>query len=211
MALTSVGANPKMKPASKLSGTILLAIQLVMGLSSALPESRGQIRVERIFMPNHAYPSSFAVGLPGGMNFCFDPVRGALSYAWIGDFLDPSPARNGIGKFVDAAKLLGPVLYQESGNAPLRHGDVARAPVVRFSGYTLRADAIEFRYTVDGVGVREEIRGRVDRTALERQFRIEGGLAAKWWYVREGKPPLELKPDAAGVLRLAVPLGGAAP
>jgi hypothetical protein len=199
-----------MIPTNTLSRTLLLALQIVAGFSSPLV-SRGEVRVERIFMPNNAYPSSFAVGLPGEMNFCFDPVRGALSYAWTGGFIDPSPARNGIGKFVDPVKLLGPVVYQESGKAPLRRGDAVRMPVVRFTGYTLRADAIEFRYAVDGVAVREEIRGRADGTALERRLHIAGGGAAKWWYVQEGKPPFELKADADGVFQLEVPLGKATP
>lgn len=55
------------------------------------------MQIQRIFLPNGASPSSFAVGLPGGVNFCFDPVRGAVSYVWIGGFLDLTPARPGIG------------------------------------------------------------------------------------------------------------------
>lgn len=200
-----------MNPINTLSRTLLLAVQIAVGLSVAPLASLGEVRVERIFMPNNAYPSSFAVSLPGEINFCFDPMRGAVSYAWTGGFIDPSPARNGIGKFVEPVKLLGNVVYQESGRAPLRGGDAARVPVVRFTGYTLRADAIEFRYTVDGVAVREEIRGRADGRALERRLHIGSGGAAKWWYVQETRPPVELQADAAGVFRLDVPLGKATP
>src|SRR5687767_10599532 len=125
-----------------------------------------EVLVERIFMPLDASPSSFAVALPGGVNFCFDPVRGGVSYAWKGGFIDVTPARPGTGKFISPVKLLGPVVYQETGAAPLRRGDPARVPVVEFNGYTLRDDAIEFRYAVDGVLVREEIRANANRDAL---------------------------------------------
>lgn len=191
--------------------TFFLTLQIAAGVFGFTRVSRGEVQIERIFMPNNAYPSSFAIGLPGGINFCFDPVRGGVSYAWTGGFIDPSSARNGIGKFVDAVKLLGPVVYQESGRAPLRRGDISRVPVIGFSGYTLRADAVEFRYTVDGVAVREEIRARANGTALERRLHIEGSSDAKWWYVVEGKPPVELRPDAGGVFLVDVPLEKAAP
>lgn len=191
--------------------TFLLTLRITAGVLGLAADIRGEVQIERIFMPNHAYPSSFAIGLPGGVNFCFDPVRGGLSYAWTGGFIDPSSARNGIGKFVDAVKLLGPVVYQESGNAPLRRGDRSRAPVIGFSGYTLRADSVEFRYTVDGLPVREEIRARPGGKMLERRLRIEGSSDAKWWYVVEGKPPIELRPDATGGFLVEVPLEKGAP
>jgi hypothetical protein len=61
-------------------------------------------------MPLDASPSSFAIGLPGGVNFCFDPVRGGVSYAWKGGFVDLAPARPGPGKFINPVKLLAPVV-----------------------------------------------------------------------------------------------------
>ncbi|MEY4939672.1 MAG: hypothetical protein RIQ93_1407 [Verrucomicrobiota bacterium] len=191
--------------------TFLLTLQITAVVWGFASQSRGEVQIERIFMPNNAYPSSFAIGLPGGINFCFDPVRGGVSYVWTGGFIDPTSARNGIGKFVDAVKLLGPVVYQESGNAPLRRGDKSRAPVVGFSGYTLRVDSVEFRYTVDGAPVREEIRARPGAKGLERRLHIEGSSDAKWWYVAEGRTPVELRPDAGGIFLLEVPLEKGAP
>ena len=88
---------------------------------------RAEVLIERVFMPLDASPSSFAIGLPGGINFCFDPVRGGVSYAWRGEFLDLAPARPGAGKFINPAKLMGPVVYQETGLAPTRRGDPTRA------------------------------------------------------------------------------------
>ncbi len=183
----------------------LLILVLALGTSSL----RAEIQIERVFLPA-ASPSSFAIGLPGGVNFCFDPVRSAVTYAWTGGFLDLAPARPGPGKFIYPAKLLGPVAYQESGLAPLRRGDPAKIPVVEFTGYSLRGDSVEFRYTIDGVAVREEIRASPGGTGLTRRFTIEGGADAKWWHVIDGKPPAELKRETGGVFVLELPFAKAA-
>jgi hypothetical protein len=188
------------RPASNLRG-VGVAI-LVMALSAPL---FAEVQIERTFLPLNASPSSFAIGLPGGVNFCFDPVRGGVSYAWTGDFLDISSVRPGPGKFITAAKLPGPVVYRETGAAPLRRGDPARQPRVEFNGYSLREDAVEFRYTVDGVVVREEVRAAAGGNGLVLRFQIEGGTDAKWWHVTEGGPPVELKREAGGALLLEVP------
>jgi hypothetical protein len=172
---------------------------------------RAEVQIERIYMPLDASPSSFAIGLPGGVNICFDPVRGGVSYIWKGGFVDLTPARPGTGKFIHPVKLLGPVVYQETGFAPLRRGDPTRPPVVEFTGYTLRDDTVEFRYTIDGVPVREELRARADGSALTRRFKIEGGADATWWHVVDGKPPAELKREPNGAFVLEVPLAKSAP
>lgn len=172
---------------------------------------RAEVRIERIFMPLEAAPSSFAIGLPGGISFCFDPVRGGVSYVWTGGFADLAPARPGPGKFINAVRLPGPVVYQETGVAPLRRGDPARVPVVTFTGYALRDDAVEFRYTVDGVAVREEIRARADGAALVRRFRIAGGADASWWHVVDGRPAAALRRETDGSLVLELPLGKPTP
>lgn len=177
----------------------------------AAPASRAEVQIERLFLPHAASPSSFAIGLPGGINFCFDPVRAAVSYVWTGGFLDLTPARPGPGKFISAARLLGPLAYQETGFAPLRRGDPARAPAVEFTGYRLRDDAVEFRYTIDGTPVREVIRARADGTALVRRFQIEAGADAKWWHVAAGQPPMELRRERDGTFVLELPLAKPAP
>lgn len=185
-----------------------LALLLTAALASSAP---GEVQIERAFLPHGASPSSFAIGLPGGVNFCFDPVRASVSYIWTGAFLDLSATRPGPGKFIVPAKLLGPLTYQETGVAPLRRGDPARAPQVEFNGYSLRPDAVEFRYTIDGVPVREEIRVRSDGTALVRRLHLSAGTDARWWRVIEGQPATELKPDSTGALVLELPLRKAPP
>lgn len=177
-----------------------LALALMLLPSAA----RAEVRIERTWLPHDASPSSFAIGLPGGVNFCFDPVRCSVSYAWTGGFLDLATARPGPGKFISPAKLLGPVVYRETGAAPLRRGDPTRAPVVEFNGYTLRDDAVEFRYTIDGVPVRETIRARANGLGLTRRFQFEGGADAKWWHAADGKPATELARTANGALAIEV-------
>lgn len=200
------------RPAGPLRTPVpLFSLRLALALLTTPALTRAEVLIERTYLPHNASPSSFAIGLPGGIHFCFDPVRAAVSYAWTGDFLDLTPARPGAGKFIAAAKLLGPITYQETGDAPLRRGDPSRAPVIEFTGYSLRADAIEFRYTVDGTPVREEIKARADGAALIRRFHFSTGADAKWWHVTDGKPATELRRERDGSFTLELPLAKPAP
>jgi hypothetical protein len=185
------------------AGTARFALGLL--LAARLAPAHAEIQLERTFLPHGASPSSFAVGLPGDIHFCFDPVRGGVSYVWQGGFLDLTPVRPGPGKFIGAARLLGPLVYQESGHAPLRPDDPGRAPAVEFTGYTLHDDAIEFRYTVAGHRVREEIRAR-PAGGLLRRFTLAAGAPARWWHVVAGQPPRELPRAADGTLQLELEL-----
>jgi hypothetical protein len=163
------------------------------------PIARAEVRIERIIMPLDASPSSFAIGLPDGVNFCYDPVRGAVSYAWTGDFIDITSARPGPGgKFITPVKLMGPLFYREDGMVPLRRGDPGRVPVYEFKGYTLHDTGVEFRYTLDGFLVREFVRSRAGQLGLIRRFIVEGATDAKWWYVVDGKPATELPASTNG-------------
>ena len=170
-----------------------------------------EVRVERGYLPHGAAPSSFAVALPGGVNFCFDPVRCGVSYVWTGGFLDLAPMRPGPGKFMKPALLEGPVVHREEGPAPLRRGDPAKVPEVIFTGYTLRDEAIEFRYTVDGAPVREEVKVRTGGGALVRTVHFPSGNDARWWRVLDGRPPERLAPGADGKFTLESPLGKPVP
>lgn len=173
--------------------------------------ARGEVRVERGYLPHGAAPSSFAVALPGGVNFCFDPVRGGVSYVWTGGFLDLAPMRPGQGKFIQPAGLEGALVHREEGVAPLRRGDPAKVPEVIFTGYALRDDAIEFRYTVDGAAVHEEVRVKPGGGALVRTLHFPAGNDIRWWRVLDRRPPERLVPGADGKITLEIPLGKPAP
>ena len=101
-------------------------------LISVAGAARAEVQLERTFLPD-AHASSFAFGLPGGVNVCYDPVRGGVNYAWTGGFLDITNVRP-VNKLVKAAVPLGPIVYRETGAAPLRRGDALRPPDVEFKG-----------------------------------------------------------------------------
>lgn len=169
---------------------------LLFALVTALI-ARAEVQIERTILPFDAAPSSFAIGLPGGVNFCYDPVRGGVSYVWTGDFADISSVRPGAGaKYITPIKLNGPVVYRESGDFPLRRGDPTRVPVYEFKGYTLHDAGVEFRYTLDGLLVHEFVRAREGPGGgLIRRFVFEAAADAKWWYVVDGKPAMPLEPS----------------
>ncbi len=180
-------------------------------LAGLVASAAAEVKVERGHLPHGAAPSSFAVALPGGVNFCFDPVRGGVSYVWTGGFVDLEPMRPGPGKFIRPAGLGGPLVHREEGPAPLRRGDPAKVPEVIFTGYALRDDAIEFRYTVDGAAVLEEVRVKLGGGALVRVFHFPAGNDTRWWRVLDGRPPERLVPGADGKITLEIPLGKPAP
>ncbi len=164
-----------------------------------------EVQIERTMLPE-AHAGSFAFGLPGGVNVCYDPVRGGVNYIWTGGFIDLTNIRP-VNKLIKAADLLGPVVHREAGPAPLRRGDAARVPVLEFAGYTLRPGAVELRYTVDGVPVREELRAAPDGRALVRTFRFDRtGADSRWWFVVDGQPPRAVTPQADGTFVLTTPL-----
>ncbi len=170
----------------------------------------GEVLIERVMLPD-ARAGCFAFGLPGGVNFCYDPTRGGLNYAWTGGFIDLTDVRP-VNKLIKAATLLGPVVYRETGTSPLRRGDANRAPVVEFKGYTLRSASVELRYTVDGAPVAETISALPNAAGVRRTFRFDrAGADAPWSYVVEGRPALTLTKDATGSLILDVPFAAAKP
>jgi hypothetical protein len=170
----------------------------------------GEVLVERVMLPD-ARAGSFAFGLPGGVNVCYDPVRGGVNYAWTGGFLDVANVRP-VNKLIKPAVLLGPVVYRETGPAPLRRGEATREPVLEFRGYTLRAAFVELRYTVDGTPVAETITALPNAAGLKRTFRFDrSGEDAKWFYVVAGQPAAALTRDASGAFTIETLFGKAAP
>lgn len=195
-SLTEGGSQTRPTKNLRLVG---LAVVLILAASA-----RGEVQLERTHLP-HAHASSFAFGLPGGVNFCYDPVRGGVNYAWTGGFLDLANIRP-INKLTKAATPLGPIVYRETGAAPLRRGDVRRAPVVEFKGYSLRDTTVELRYTVDGTLVSETISALPNGAGLRRSFRVDRtGADASWFYAVEGRPASTLTSTASGVFTLDVP------
>jgi hypothetical protein len=181
----------------------------ILVVAWALSAARAEVQIERTIMPLDAAPSSFAIGLPGGVSFCFDPVNANLRYAWTGGFIDIAPVRPGMGKKISEVSLLGPMAYLDRNANPLRLGKPPHVPAIEFRGYTLADDAVEFRYTIDGVPVREEIRVRADGRALTRRFRVDPAGDRTWSWVLDN-PAVTVARQSADELVLDLALAPAA-
>lgn len=138
--------------------------------------------VQRGFLPD-ASPRSVAVGLPGGISYCFDAESASLRYAWSGGFLDMKPTWHERG--AAPPNLLGTRFFTAPAGAAWRLNESDSTVSPRFRGYELVQGLPVFRFTVAGT----EVRQRLDavngglRIRLERrsgtdplQFRVPAGL-----------------------------------
>lgn len=102
-------------------------------------------RVIRGSMPN-ASSKSIAVGLPGGLSYCFDAEACMVRYGWFGGFLDAGPDRgNGTGRGGQPNRPLGELFSVGAEAFPFSIGaDSPAMPV--FKGYTLTPQGPVFSY-----------------------------------------------------------------
>lgn len=153
----------------------------------ARPIPRDRAIVIRWDMPE-ATPASIAVGLPGGVSFCFDAGESRLRYAWRGGFVDMSRTlfqkKNPATNLTETAEIVGEIFFRE-GPFPLRIGDRDRIPQRRFRGYRLVDALPEFHYQVDGVDVFELIDRHDD--GLIRRFRIPAVDRPMWFVPAEAE------------------------
>lgn len=127
------------------------------------------LRVHRTWMPD-AYPSSFAVGFSNGLNFCFDPVRANVIYAWQGDYLDLDPTVN--GKVPRDAVIRGSTFHRSLEFSGFRRAEGTTPPEIRFRAFRVRQNVPEFDYEVDGIRVRESVQRAAAGNGLIRQFTL---------------------------------------
>ena len=139
----------------------------------SVPVPRNRAIVVRWDMPE-ATPAAIAVGLPGGISYCFDAGESRLRYAWRGGFVDLTRTlltkKNRETNLTETAQIVGDVFFRE-GRYPLRVGAEDRIPQRRFLGYRLVDSVPEFHYLVDGVSVHERITP-VEK-GIARRFRLE--------------------------------------
>lgn len=115
---------------------------------------------------------NIAVGIPGGFNFSFDPVRCRLVYVWFGGFLDFRPEATGRGG--NRVNILGSKRVVGTAALPLRIGDPQREPQsIRFHGY--RKEPVTgiptFLFQVDGVSVEQRVLSfGPDQVTIELSF-----------------------------------------
>jgi mono/diheme cytochrome c family protein len=192
-----------MEPAEAREKIDALWAALSMGERMPLPEGFAEVRTEpgseaqpipadrpiviRWDMPE-ATPSAFAVGLPGGVSYCFDAGESRLRYAWLGGYVDMTGTlyekRDPKTRLTRTADLVGEIFYRSEG-FPLRVGDANRIPQRRFRGYGLVEGSPEFHYQVDGIDVYETVRATEGKDGLIREFRIGRVEQAMWFLAKE--------------------------
>jgi len=123
----------------------------------------------RTFMPDCG-PAGIAVGLLNNQSYCWDAGSCRLRYAWSGGFIDMLDQWDGNGRKLP--HVIGDVYYRDAAGFPFRLGEANHQPAVRFKGYRMINRYPEFRYTIDGVEVRELIKDTPKGRGLVRQFSL---------------------------------------
>ncbi len=171
--------------------------------SEEMPVATDRAVVVRWDMPE-ATPAAIAVGLPGGVSYCFDAGAVRLRYAWLGGFVDLSPVlhhkKNKETNRTETARIVGDVFFRE-GPYPFRVGHREQIPQRRFRGYRLLDSVPEFHYEVDGVEIRELIQPIAG--GIVRRFRI-ARVSEPMWFVAPSHPGVRMRSTLPSS---AIPLG----
>lgn len=123
----------------------------------------------RLFMPD-SNVASVAIMLPGDLNLCWDAATCRPRYLWRGAGVDISAYWKGNGS--GRVKLVGEKMWSAGAEIPLRLSK-NKAPVVAFKGYALMQGYPEFRYTIDGVAVKELVKEHEDGKGLTSSFVVD--------------------------------------
>jgi azurin len=113
---------------------------------------------------------SIAVGMPGGISYCFDAERCFLRAAWSGDFINAEADWNRRGG--NGAKSLGEVFYKNDAQFPLGIVGVEGKP--DFRGYELQDGYPVFEYRLGDAEIRASIRPNADNSGLVQHFEVSG-------------------------------------
>jgi mono/diheme cytochrome c family protein len=135
----------------------------------------------RGFLPDSS-ARSIAVGLPGGLSYCFDAETCRLRYAWSGEFLNMTPTWHGRG--ASPPELRGTKFYVAPDLLPWRVGDKAALPALKFLGYALVNKVPEFRFTVNGVTVKQIVTSAPAGGLLAR-FELGERAQGAWFHAPE--------------------------
>lgn len=132
----------------------------------------------RVFIEG-ASPAAIVVRLPGELSYCWDAGTCKLRFAWKGGFVDNTDLWKG---HADAsAKILGDVFFRDNLDYPLRLGENATVPKIKFKGYRQVDKYPEFHYTINGLDVYELIHSKEGGNGLVRQFRIPNASEPVWF------------------------------
>ncbi|MVM28770.1 hypothetical protein GO755_01905 [Spirosoma sp. HMF4905] len=149
--------------------------------------------VYRTFMPDCG-PAAIAVGLPGsegGQSYVFDAGQCRLRYAWSGGFVDNAEQWDGKGQRL--TKIVGEIYYRDTGGFPWKIGSgTQQAP--QFKGYQLVNRYPEFRYSINGVEIRELIKPLSTGRGLVRTFAFSPTKQAIT-LITTAQPGIRLRPS----------------
>ena len=153
-------------------------------------------------------PAAVAVGLPGGVSYCFDAGEVRLRYAWLGGFVDMTGTLNEkkdrATNLTRTADLLGEIFYRSS-EFPLRMGRIDDIPLPRFRGYRWIDGHPQFHYRVGDADVYERVVAANGNQGIVRQFTISR-VSGRAWFLTEATEDLEvtssLGPPVDGALEI---------
>jgi len=132
----------------------------------------GTPRVMRLNMPD-ASSRAIAVGLIGGMNYCFDAATCHVRYGWTGEFLDVGPDRgHGRGRGGGECRPLGPRFSIAGPEFPLSIGTAAPQPPPRFAGYRRSILGPTFLYTLGKTRVEQFVEASRSGRGLTMEFTL---------------------------------------
>ena len=133
--------------------------------SEEMPLPRHEAIVIRWYMPE-ASPAAIAVGMPGGISYCFDATSCRLLYAWAGGFVDMTPT---LAKPAPPARIVGEVFYRSDAH-PL--AEAGSNPETSFQGYRIVDGYPRFHYFIDGVEVFERVIPAESGDGITREFQL---------------------------------------
>ena len=166
--------------------------------------------VFRWYMPE-ATPAAIAVGLPGGISYCFDAGESRLRYAWRGGFLDVTGTlnekRDPETRRTRTPDIIGDIFYRAVRH-PLRVGSLSRLPSARFHGYQLVEGYPEFHYEIDGIQVYERITSTEKNDGFRQEF-FFARIDRPTWLLIETNDTIAVDSSIGPVVdgKLVIPMG----
>jgi len=131
--------------------------------------------VKRAFVENGP-ARSILVGLPGGINYCFDADTCCVRFGWFGMFLDVGPdwGYDANHRGGSPVKTLGERFKVGEIDLPIRIGSPYLTPQVEFKGYEWNGENVPvMKFLVNGVPVRQTVRPAARGIGLQYDFEFD--------------------------------------